>query len=115
MLPVPGSGRQVISWIHVDDLARLFVYALTNATMKGVYNAVAPAPVPTAVMMKEIAAARKGFLIRMPVPAFILQIVLGEMSIEILKSCTVSAAHTVQSGFSYTYPDIGSAVKNLVD
>lgn len=115
LLPVPGTGRQVISWIHVDDLAQLFVHALTNAGMQGVYNAVAPAPVPTATMMKEIATARKGFLITMPVPAFILQIVLGEMSIEILKSCTVSAAHTVQSGFSFTYPDIGSAVKNLVN
>jgi uncharacterized protein (TIGR01777 family) len=114
LLPVPGTGRQVISWIHVEDLARLFVHALTNASMHGVYNAVAPAPVPTAVMMKEIAAAHKGFLITMPVPAFVLQIVLGEMSIEILKSCTVSAAHTLQSGFIYTYPDIGSAVKNLV-
>ena len=115
LLPVPGSGRQVISWIHVDDLARLFVYALTNTTMNGVYNAVAPAPVPTGEMMKEIAAAYKGFLITMPVPAFVLQIVLGEMSIEILKSCTVSASHTLQSGFTYTYSDIGSAVKNLVN
>lgn len=115
LLPVPGTGRQVISWIHVDDLARLFVHALTNAGMQGVYNAVAPAPVPTATMMKEIATAHKGFLITMPVPAFVLQIVLGEMSIEILKSCTVSAAHTVQSGFSFTYPDISSAVKNLVN
>lgn len=115
LLPVPGSGSQVISWIHVDDLARLFVYALTHTAMKGVYNAVAPAPVPTAIMMKEIAAARKGLLITMPVPAFVLQIVLGEMSIEILKSCTVSAAHTLQSGFTFTYPEIRSAVKNLVD
>lgn len=114
VMPILGSGRQVISWIHVDDLAQLFVKALEDNTMTGAYNGVAPAPADGATMMRTIAAVKGGLAIPAPVPAFVLKIALGEMSIEILKSCTVSAEKTLRSGFSFRYPDLHSAVTQLL-
>ncbi len=114
VMPILGSGRQVISWIHVDDLAQLFVKALEDNTMTGAYNGVAPAPADGATMMRTIAAVKGGLAIPAPVPAFILKIALGEMSIEILKSCTVSAEKTLGSGLSFRYPDLHSAVTQLL-
>ena len=60
-----------------------------------------------------MAAARKKFYLAAPVPAFALKLVLGEMSIEVLKSTTVSAARLQQEGFSFLYPNIDAAVKAL--
>jgi len=114
VMPILGSGKQIISWIHVDDLAQLFVKALEDTTIAGVYNGVAPTPVNGATMMRTIAAVKGGLAIPAPVPAFVLKLALGEMSIEILKSCTVSAEKTLRSGFSFRYPDLHSAVTQLL-
>jgi uncharacterized protein (TIGR01777 family) len=115
VMPILGSGKQVISWIHVDDLAQLFLKALEDTTMAGVYNGVAPAPVNGATMMRTIANVKGGLAIPAPVPAFVLKLALGEMSIEILKSCTVSADKTLKSGFNFHYPDLHSAVTQLLN
>jgi uncharacterized protein (TIGR01777 family) len=114
VMPILGSGRQVASWIHITDLARLMLFALDNSNMRGPYNAVAPHPVSNKELMKTVARIKGGFHIPAPAPSFLLQLMLGEMSIEVLKSCTVSAAKTLGTGFSYTYPDIDSAVKELL-
>jgi uncharacterized protein (TIGR01777 family) len=114
VMPILGSGRQVASWIHITDLARLMLFALDNSNMRGPYNAVAPHPVSNKELMKTVARIKGGFHIPAPAPSFLLQLMLGEMSIEVLKSCTVSAAKTLGTGFSFTYPDIGSAVKELL-
>lgn len=114
VMPILGSGRQVASWIHITDLARLMLFALDNSNMRGPYNAVAPHPVSNKELMKTVAHIKGGFHIPAPAPSFLLQLMLGEMSIEVLKSCTVSAAKTLGTGFSFTYPDIGSAVKELL-
>jgi uncharacterized protein (TIGR01777 family) len=114
VMPILGSGRQVASWIHITDLAWLMLFALDNSNMRGPYNAVAPHPVSNKELMKTVARIKGGFHIPAPAPSFLLQLMLGEMSIEVLKSCTVSAAKTLGTGFSYTYPDIDSAVKELL-
>lgn len=114
VMPILGSGRQVASWIHITDLARLMLFALDNSNMRGPYNAVAPHPLSNKELMKTVARIKGGFHIPAPAPSFLLQLMLGEMSIEVLKSCTVSAAKTLGTGFSFTYPDIGSAVKELL-
>jgi len=109
---VLGSGKQVISWIHIDDLVRLFVEAIHNNRFNGTYNAVANTPVSNRQLIKEMAAA-KGFHITVPAPAAVLKLVLGEMSIEVLKSTTVSNEKIKATGFQFQYPDIKSAVKQL--
>lgn len=110
---VLGSGKQVVSWIHVDDLVVLYMHALQHTEVNGVYNAVAPQPVSNWELVKQIAKAKGGFSIAVPVPAFVLKLMLGEMSIEVLKSATVSCKKIQQAGFSFQYPTIEGAAHNL--
>ncbi len=108
-----GSGKQVVSWIHVDDLVAMYVYALQNESCKGVYNAVAPHPVTNAALVQTIGAVKYSPYVCVHVPQFVLKLMLGEMSVEVLKSATVSAEKILQAGFVFTYSKIEAAVENL--
>lgn len=112
---VLGSGSQIVSWIHLNDLCRMFTTALLQNSWEGPVNAVAPHPVSNAKITKTIAQQLKpGFHLTLPVPSFVLKIMLGEMSIEVLKSCTVSAEKAQGLGFQFAYPTIESAVAHLL-
>jgi uncharacterized protein (TIGR01777 family) len=108
-----GSGKQIISWIYIDDLVKLFLYAMENPSLQGVYNAVSPDPVSNKELFRQLAKANRKFYITVHVPAFVLRIVLGEVSIEVLKSATVSSKKTEETGFSFQYPTIRSAIQKL--
>lgn len=114
IMPVFGTGKQVISWIHIDDLARLLLYGITNNEMNGIYNAVSPRPVSQKELMQTIASAKGGMKLPVTIPASVLNMLLGEMSHEITKSCTVSAEKVRQAGFSFQYPDIRDAVNTII-
>lgn len=109
-----GSGKQVISWIHIDDLVRLFTTAIENEQWQGIYNAVAPNPVSNRELILQIARQRGGFYFPFHVPAFALKAALGEMSTEVLKSTTVSSQKAEAAGFQFKYPTIGKAVAALL-
>jgi uncharacterized protein (TIGR01777 family) len=110
-----GNGQQMISWIHIDDLCDQYIYAIENETINGVFNAVAPNPVSNATLTKTLARKICGsFFITIKVPAFMLKIMLGEMSIEILKSTTVSAKKIEAAGFHFRFPDINVAIDELL-
>jgi uncharacterized protein (TIGR01777 family) len=109
-----GSGMQMISWIHIDDLCRMFIEAIENDQLNGSYNAVAPNPVNNETLTLTLAKLMKGrFFIPIPVPTFVLKIMLGDRSIEVLKSTTVSAKKIEQAGFTFKYPFIDGALKQL--
>jgi len=108
--PILGNGQQMISWIHIDDLVGLYIEAIKNENWHGVYNAVAPNPVSNQQLMKEMAKQAKGFHITARIPSPVLKIVLGEMSIEVLKSTTVSAEKVQKAGFKFLFPTIQEAV-----
>lgn len=113
ILPIPGNGRQIMSWIHIEDLVGLLAQAVEKEQMQGVYNAVAPQPASYDQLAAAI-SAEKGGLFRFHVPSFVIKMVLGEMSTEVLKSCTVSAEKTVSAGLRFRCPDVASAVKQLM-
>ena len=108
-----GSGKQVISWIHISDLVRLYIQAMESEKWKGVYNAVAPQPVSNRHLVSEIAKHGRHPFVSMKVPSFLLKTILGEMSVEVLKSATVSCGKAVSAGFNFTFSSIGTAVHNL--
>lgn len=111
--PILGGGRQVISWIHIQDLVSMLLAALDNPGMQGVYNAVSPNPVNNRTLMLSLARQRRKFFIPVPVPAFVLRIMLGAMSEEILKSATVSADKILTTGFRFHHETIDKALKAL--
>lgn len=109
-----GSGKQVISWIHIDDMVRLYIAALEDEGWKGTYNAVAPVPVTNKELVLAMARQKNKIFIPLPVPSIVLKTLLGEMSIEVLKSTTVSSAKVEQRGFIFLYPTIDKAVAALL-
>ena len=109
-----GSGKQIISWIHIDDLVRAILFAMANKSMEGVYNAVAPIPASNKDLVLKIAEKNRGkAFITLHAPAFALKIIFGEMINEILKSTTVSSAKLQQAGFIFQYPHLESAILQL--
>lgn len=110
---VLGNGKQIISWIHIDDLVNLYIYAIENEKISGVYNAVAPNPVSNKAFVISLAREKNKFFIPIRVPSFFLKMVLGEMSIEVLKSTTVSCDKIFKTGFVFASPNLSSAIANL--
>ncbi len=109
-----ADGKQIVSWIHIDDLCRLIIYAIENENLRGSYNAVAPEPVSNKTLTLTLAKTMKGkFFIPFHVPAFVLQIMMGQRSIEVLKSSTVSCKKILDTGFEFRYHNIESALKDL--
>ncbi len=113
VLPILGSGGQVVSWISAHDLVRLIMFALLHEEVSGIYNAVAPGHVSHRQMMHTIAEVKGGIKIPFHVPSALLKILLGEMSTEVLKSCTVSADKIINAGFTFDHPDIESAIRSI--
>ncbi|HEV2479371.1 MAG TPA: TIGR01777 family oxidoreductase [Puia sp.] len=111
-----GGGRQVVSWIHIDDLCRLFLHAIGQESWHGPYNGVAPYPVDNRTLMLALARRLKGrYFVPVYIPAIFLKWALGEMSIEVLKSTTVSAGKARSAGFQFLYPTIEPALDQLTD
>jgi uncharacterized protein (TIGR01777 family) len=108
-----GNGKQIASWIHIDDLVRAILFSMETEQMEGVYNAVSPKPVSNKELILEIAKSTGKFFVPIHAPSFALKIVFGEMIGEILKSTTVSSEKLQKAGFIFQYPDIESAILQL--
>ncbi|SFQ74466.1 TIGR01777 family oxidoreductase [Hymenobacter arizonensis] len=108
-----GSGKQYMSWIHLDDLCRLFMAMLDDETWGGTYNAVAPAPVTNLQFTETLAQVLHRRLVLPKVPAFGLKLALGEMSDIVLASQRVSAQKVLAQGFTFEYPELRGALEAL--
>lgn len=112
--PILGSGKQVLSWIHIDDLCRLYAEAIEREDLNGVYNAAAPHPVDNRTLTLALAKKSKGrYFVPVYVPSFLLKWLVGEMSVEVLKSTTVSVKKIRTAGFQFIYPSIDAALADL--
>jgi uncharacterized protein (TIGR01777 family) len=109
-----GTGKQYMSWIHVDDLCRMFVYAVKNEHLHGAYNGVGPVWVSNRELTEVIAKVLKKPLWLPPVPGIVLKLMLGEMADLVLKGSKVSGEKIAQAGFTYHYPDLEGAVTDLL-
>lgn len=109
-----GSGRQWFSWIHVDDLVNLIVQALTKPEIEGVYNATAPNPVRMADLSQTLGRVmnRPSWL---PVPGFAIEALLGDGAIVVLEGQQVIPKRTVETGFEYKYPNLQSALTQILN
>ena len=108
-----GSGEQWQSWIHMDDLARQFMYVIDNG-LKGIYNGVAPNPVTNTKLVKEIAALLNRPLFLPNIPKGIMQLLLGDMSYLLFASQRVSSKKIEKEGFEFYHKNICNALKNIL-
>jgi len=109
-----GNGKQMVSWIHIDDLVRLYIFAIESERLNGVYNAVAPHPVTNKKLIIQLAKVMRGkFYVPIFVPSFILQTVFGELSMEVLKSATVSCKKIKGEGYHFLYPSLIAALHHV--
>lgn len=109
-----GNGRQMLSWIHIDDLCRMYCDSIENGYLNGSYNAVSPEPVSQKKFMIALGEKlRHRFFIPVHIPVFVLKMVLGKRSVEILKSATVSEKKIKVAGFTFLYPTLDAALDEL--
>ena len=110
-----GNGKQMLSWIHIDDICRIYIHAIENEQINGAYNAAAPRPVDNKTLVIELAKKMKGsFYIVAYVPRFILKWILGEMSSELVKSLTLNDDKIRATGFQFIFPSVEAALNDLV-
>lgn len=108
-----GSGLQIMSWIHLDDVLAVVAAALGIKHLNGVYNAVAPDPVTQAEFV-GVAARLLRRPVWFPVPAFLLRGLLGEMAQLFVDGQRVIPARLQQAGFKFRYPTLQDALTHLL-
>jgi uncharacterized protein len=108
-----GTGQQWFSWIHLDDIVSLIIQALTKSTMEGVYNGTAPQP----VSMNDLSTTMGKVMNRpswLPVPGFAIEAILGDGAKVVLEGQQVLPKRTLESGFEYQYPNLQSALNQIL-
>lgn len=108
-----GSGEQWQSWIHIDDLADIFLF-LIETRAGGVYNGVAPNPVTQSKLIQAIARVVKKPLWLPNIPGGVLKLIMGEMSTILMESQRVSSKKLETKGFSFTYPNLLPALEEIL-
>jgi uncharacterized protein (TIGR01777 family) len=106
-----GSGRQWMSWIHLEDLAALFQFAL-ESQVRGPLNGVAPNPVTNSDFTRELAHALRRPAV-FPVPGFALRLLFGEMADVLLASQRVVPGAAEAAGFRFRFPQLAPALESL--
>ena len=110
---VLGSGKQYISWIHIEDLCNIYMQAIENDEMKGAYNGVAPEHKTNKDFTKEVAHQLKKLLWLPNVPAFILKLMLGKRAQLVLEGSRVSCSKIIKTGFQFKFPLLEQALQEL--
>jgi uncharacterized protein (TIGR01777 family) len=110
-----GPGDQWFSWVHVHDLVSILSFILNTPEISGPVNCTAPNPVTNRQLTKSLAGAlhRPAFL--PAVPSLLLKTVMGESSRLLLDSQKVVPGVLLDRGFTYTYPDIRSALEQIIN
>jgi len=108
-----GSGRQFLPWIHIDDLCNIYLKAIEDDQMTGVYNAVAPDHRTNQEITRAIAQTlNKPYWIP-HIPAFFLRMRYGEMAEMLLTGSRVSARKIWRAGYEFKFQNLESALKDL--
>jgi len=109
-----GNGKQFYSWIHIDDLCGMFIHAIENEKMEGIFNGVGPSPVSMYDLTKAVSKAQHKKAIMVPAPAFAIRLGMGEMADAVLSSTHVSSKKIESFGFQFKHPDLIPALQNII-
>ncbi|MCU0435958.1 MAG: TIGR01777 family oxidoreductase [Bacteroidia bacterium] len=109
-----GSGKQWVPWIHVADLCQMFLQAIEQPSMQGVFNAAGPQHLTNKEITKAIGKALHRPVFLPAVPAFALKLALGEMAQMIVNGTRISNEKILATGFKYRFPTIETALADLL-
>lgn len=111
--PYFGSGRQLYSWVHIDDVCRAFIFALENDRLSGPFNIVAGNPVTNKSFIRTLKKAAGKPALTFGVPAFALRLVFGELADAVLGSANISVEKIKDRGFELRFDRLELALKHL--
>ena len=109
-----GSGKQYFSWIHLEDLCELYIKAVEDDTMEGVYNAVSPDQITNFEFMSILSKVMNSPFIMPKIPAFLIRIFMGEAAGMILEGSQVSSQKAIDIGFKFKYDSISKAIEESI-
>ncbi|MCA4893858.1 MAG: TIGR01777 family protein [Cytophagales bacterium] len=109
-----GSGKQYLSWTHIDDLCAMFIRAAEDQSLQGVYNGVGTNWVTNAELTKAIAHILNRPFWLPNIPTFVMNLILGEMAGMVLNGSKVSSAKIQKAGFQFKYLKLNEALKSLL-
>lgn len=111
---VPGNGRQFLPWIHIDDLCNIYIKAIEDLKMKGVYNAVAPEFKTYNEVMQTTSRVHRKTSLNLHIPAVFMKTLFGEMAGMLLTGSRISSDKIMKAGYHFIFPDIEKALENLL-
>ena len=103
----------MMSWIHEEDLAGIFIHLLETDEARGVYNAVSPNPVNNREMVRTIGKVLHRPVFLPPVPGIVLKLILGEMAIMVLYGSRVSAEKILLTGYRFRFSGLKEALEDI--
>ncbi|MEO5581585.1 MAG: TIGR01777 family oxidoreductase [Saprospiraceae bacterium] len=114
LTPVFGSGKQIYSWIHIQDLLNIFGWILNHETSQGIYIAVSLHPISQSEFAMQLSKTIHRYIIPFHLPAFLLNLILGKFSTSLLDSQHILSKKLISEGFVFTYPTLPEALENLL-
>ena len=108
-----GSGKQYLSWVHIDDVCRFLENALDDETFSGTYNLTAPDPVSWYAFAGALQKAWSSWSVRLPAPAFMLRLIFGEMADTLLDSARVIPSRLTEAGFEFQHGALIPALQHI--
>ena len=109
-----GTGRQMVSWIHLDDLCEMFVMAVQLELMRGSFNGTAPSPVTNHQLTEAIAKTLRRKILLPNIPSTAMHLLIGEMADLVLFGSNVSSLKMQQAGLKFQYPELQPALADLL-
>ena len=109
-----GSGKQPFPFIHIDDVCKAIEFLIITDKCAGIYNFVAPNPVTNELFTKAL-SKKLHRLAFFTVPGFMLKLIFGKASEMLIDGAIIKPAHLLKDGFQFKYPDIGSALDNIIN
>lgn len=109
-----GTGKQIMKWIHIDDLCAVILKSITDQTMQGTYNATAPDNITNREFTKAAGRVIRRPVFLPPIPTFMMKLLLGEMHVIVTTGSAISSKKLLDSGFQFQFEKAEEALGNLL-
>lgn len=114
IIAILGNGKQQVPFIHIDDLVEMYVFAIENNQINGIYNTVSPSQNSNLEIMNEIQNQSKFWTFKIFIPSFFMKIIFGEMASILLYGSKVSSEKIQKSGFQFKFSSLENTIGNLL-